>query len=715
VTLLHGTGHGQGGSEIRFAVRGAEGHWDLVPVAVGEGLLAPRVRTAETGGIAVVWSDMRQVVNGLFASRLDALLAGAGTRIGLEWPGVAPDVSWIGEGLWALAAESEFAQILTCLVEPPRVQAVSSPHTLDERLKRDVLHAPCLGRDVHGRTWLTFIDETRRVVFGCCWQGDGWGAPKAVARIVEPTLRLTRNLAAIRRCEGPAPGADGVARMLLMPERPCVTPRLCGLPTVDSAIGAGRTILFLDLAEVQGMRGLARRMVQARKHDTNPVFAPDPSITEECRRVFNSGRVLRAADGTLRMWYAAMGERGAGNDWWNWLRTGYATSPDGVAWRRTPVGPGGSDLWTGMQYMPAIFVDPTGGERPFKWLTFDTHGQQLDVIREGRNDPRTNTIQGALWESAEGLEWASRPVELRFDGARPLSFVPQCVVVDEADSDAEHRYKAYGFSSLTLSRRGLSLATSADLVHWRAWPDNPVLDAEVRGTPLIPAGPESQIHDAVVWQQGELFLALYQYQYGADQHDTELAVSRDGRRFEFVAPGHKVIARGGPGQWDRGSIAAAVPVIDEDTIRIYYGGTDYHHPSDGPYTFQRSDSMTVACGLATLRRDGFAYLTPADGDVGVVETIAFGPLREPHGLTANADLPDDCLATGEILDPAHGKPIEGYGAQSAVPVRGDSLAHRMEWDGRQRLPLGRPFRVRVAMRGATDRARLYGIGVEAEP
>ena len=73
-------------------------------------------------------------------------------------------------------------------------------------------------------------------------------------------------------------------------------------------------------------------------------------------------------------------------------------------------------------------------------------------------------------------------------------------------------------------------------------------------------------------------------------------------QWERVAPGTPLIERGEEGSFDWGCVyAAAYPFLKDGRLQLYYGG------SDGPHTDWRSAYL----GLATLRPDGFAGLTPA--------------------------------------------------------------------------------------------------------
>ena len=85
-------------------------------------------------------------------------------------------------------------------------------------------------------------------------------------------------------------------------------------------------------------------------------------------------------------------------------------------------------------------------------------------------------------------------------------------------------------------------------------------------------------------------------------------------------PGTPLIERGEEGSFDWGCVyAGAYPLLRDGRLQLYYGG------SDGPHTDWRSAYL----GLATLRPDGFAGLTPA--------SIRHRPLRSSRSLYCAAD------------------------------------------------------------------------------
>ncbi|MBI3462616.1 MAG: hypothetical protein HY000_06075 [Planctomycetes bacterium] len=416
------------------------------------------------------------------------------------------------------------------------------------------------------------------------------------------------------------------------------------------------------------------------------------------------------------MWYGAMGAPDRTRPWWEWLRAGYAESHNGLDWRRAPVTPDGKNLVPQLPHTCCIFRDDVAEDQAFRYLAlhFANSGEQRQLAERGQHDPAGQTIPGHLWTSADGLHWRPQSARVFFEGTKPLSFVPQSFFRDARATDPARRWKAYGFSSVTQTRRAGYYAYSGDGHNWIAPAANPILSPTARGAPAEAPGPEQQIHDTVVWPYGDYYLAFYQYLYGRDQDDVELAVSRDGERFSFVAPGDKVIARGGPGEWDRGEILPAVPLVVGDEVWIFYGGSDYYHPSDGPYASRRSDQRQGCAGLARLRRDRFAYFQPRLGAAEAYLTTRSLdlPVASSWTLLVNATGgPADSL-TVEILDADTGAPLPGYGKNDSAPVDTDVAGKSVTWRGSPAVTWESNRRIKARFH-LTGQARFYGFTWES--
>ncbi len=621
-------------------------------------------------------------------------------------------VSWLDAENFIIAFENQFSQIAYIIGNINGTIVKSYVDNSDVRLSRSVMHSPKLVFDGLGRCWLMFIDSFRRAVLGSRWLGEKFGEIFVLASIRQPTMRWEEIFSPIEKFDVNETDVTAFA----LNNSSCS----CHFSTEQMLnVNNKRKILMFDLAEFVEIKGFNQCFFSAKKYADNPIFTPSDELPFESLRVFNFGRVIRETNEHYRIWYSAMGKPEQGNNkWWEWLKVGHAVSKDGINWTRQGMSSEASHLMEGLPYMPALFIDDADELSPYKILTFDTYQQQLEDISDDNSANKsdidsfgTNQIKGTLWKSPDGFQWTSKRVSLTFRNLpRPLSFIPQCVIRTDSNE-----WRAYGFSSLTLGRRACAMAYSRDLEHWHFYEDNPILASEFRGTPLVLQGPESQIHDTIVWKYEGYYLALYQYQYGPDQHDVELAISRDGKSFQFVGINNKLIRRGDAGQWDRGSIVPTVPIVLDDVIRIYYGGSDYYHFSDGKYTYERSDNMKVACGLAELRRDGFCGLKLNPNKDGSILTVpikinAQQKAKTHYMIYINADCGRDGKILVELTD-LTGKPILGYSKEECIPISQDSTKQLVRWKTKSSISINVTFRIKFYGYAGIDALTVYGIDI----
>ena len=120
----------------------------------------------------------------------------------------------------------------------------------------------------------------------------------------------------------------------------------------------------------------------------------------------------------------------------------------------------------------------------------------------------------------------------------------------------------------------------------------------------LPEEPERQTYTLIAFPYANLYLGLLMmFNTETDLVDCELAWSRDTVEWERVCPGTPLIPRGPEGSIDWGCVyGAAYPFLKDGRLQLYYGG------SNGRHTDWRAGFL----GLATLRPDGFAGVTPAN-------------------------------------------------------------------------------------------------------
>jgi len=169
---------------------------------------------------------------------------------------------------------------------------------------------------------------------------------------------------------------------------------------------------------------------------------------------------------------------------------------------------------------------------------------------------------------------------------------------------------------------------------------------------------------------------------GGGVMDIELMVSRDGYAWERPFRKEFFLPRAEPGRFDSGSVLTnSTPVILGDEIRFYYGGYQ------GGATGGDDENMPSGVGFATIPLDRFAGIQPlAKSDqptlskplehIGQI-TLKPVDLAGFRHLSLNADASNGSVRA-ELLD-SKGRRVRRFSADDCLPIRGDSLAHAVEW------------------------------------
>jgi len=727
-----------GAGQIQYAVLDEEG-WQRHTVAEGMQLFAPAAEMDDTGIIHVAWCDLSRKLRYAWLDTEDpnqappeAMICHDSSRhvdvalvdcsVLLAFESDINDVGYVRiEGGCVTAATETMASsthILweksPCGTRPAYVRntmASSSRH-----LTRDVFHSPQFVWAADECLWLLVANATRESVWGCRWLGKNWGPMINYGGL--PASPIRTNYARLKLGDFSAPrrftGWPMVAH--LEAESPTTTNRVQVVCPAGIQIRPDQKILFFDLRELSRLEGLELVPVQAEKFGGNPVLRPEDPSAFDGARVFNSGTVVHEA-GKFRMWYGGMGAPDPNKPWWHWCKWGYAESSDGLRWQRVDLGkadpPNANSIPEVRAYMANILREPDSIDPEKRYKQLEVYGlhYERELAQAGQVDPSDGSYHGRLWFSPDGVNWDSESIHVETPRRRFLTFVPTSLVRDDDDPDPRMRYKAYGFTSMTRCRRTVALMCSADCRTWWMHPENSVIEPEDRGFPWVPSGPFSHAHDPSVFKYAGYYLAFYQYLDDPLGGGIELAVSRDGVDFKIVFGEHTVIPRGGPGEWDRGLLVASTPVVHDDRIFLYYGGSNYRHESDGPFDAAREDAMKIRGGLATLRQDGFSCLRiNGESDEGFLETIPLELPEVPLQIILNADCGNGQIVT-ELADAATGKSLPGYSFDACRPMQGNGTQIPVRWTQYDHvINPGRPLRIRVKLTGTRENPRLFSIG-----
>ncbi len=703
------------GDAIDIAVR--EGDvWRMHRLEQPEPIYPPVADSGPDGHLHLAWHD---VAGRLWYACVARDGSVAQEPMVLDDYGRQPSVMAVGDAA-LIAYEDDYPHVHWALVQGDQVRYREHLTMLHPWFGGDLCHSPQLAGDRQGVIWLFFANNTRGSTFWARWLGDGWSDLYNGPRVFFRPPHFDWNLLPLARLsvQKDASASPDIG-MVMHAEPPAGIIDYRAQPVIDHP-EQGETVMFFDLQELAAAEGLQLELCGAKKHAANPLMEPGEPGAFDCDRVFNHGAVLHE-DGRFRMWYGGVRfEPDRPLPWWDTIRGGYAESDDGIEWERVEIGlveDAGStanNIVPRLRHAPNMMRDDADpdGDRRYKSLYLWNSGEMGEMAREGKYgtgyDPRREEFLGALFTSPDGLDLRAEPVRVLFglDGVKPFSMVPQCVFRDEREPDPARRWKAYGFMSLNLRRRGAALIYSADGLTWHWHPENPVLDPRVRGTPPVLGGPQSQIHDTVVLPLGGYYVALYQCQHDADGLDIELAVSRDGERFVHVCPGEKVIGLGAPGEFDSHTILPSVPVVLEDEIRLYYGGGAYQHggrPGRPEY-----EEMVCRPGLATLRPQGFTCMRLAEGAAtGHLVSLSI-QVHEPAMLVVNAACdPAHVLHVG-VVDAESGEALAGLSEADCDALTDDETAQTVTWSGRRTIePPDGPVRLRFAFEGDAELPRLY--------
>ena len=214
-------------------------------------------------------------------------------------------------------------------------------------------------------------------------------------------------------------------------------------------------------------------------------------------------------------------------------------------------------------------------------------------------------------------------------------------------------------------KHAMGRTQSADFIHWSR--------PELVLTPDDLDPSYAEFHTVPVFFYQGCYFACPQILNRAERGgvmDIELAVSRDGFRWERPFRKPFFLPRSSGGQFDSGSIfTSSTPVFLEDEIRFYYGG--YSEGATGGDDY----NMASGIGLATMPRDRFAGIRPQD-KIGQV-TLKPMEFKNCNSISINAAAKSGAIWC-EVLD-ADGFRVHGFAREDAVPMSGDSLRHGVRW------------------------------------
>lgn len=490
---------------------------------------------------------------------------------------------------------------------------------------------------------------------------------------------------------------------------------------------AGEKVFFaFDDHAIPWRDNVAVKPVAAEKHPSNPVLRRGPEGAPDHGHAILYGTVLKI-DGKFRMWYLGMFETeikaGQAPGWWRPMCC--AESEDGVNWTKPELGlvefngNKQNNICLIESEVPSLAkvndflsilhepMDPDPSRR-FKCV-YIAHPPFEDVkggrSAIGPDEKRWGAFVAAT--SPDGLTWkvvGDRPMNAgneRFEVSGLYRFGNFYYAPGQLISPWTWRMDGSDIGRVMLTYR------SSDFTSWsRAKALAFARPGQLTASPV--KGQQTHM-GAGLWNRGNVVIGLYGRWQDAPEKpvdgnywnqgvtvDLGLIVSNDGIHFREPVPDHAVIDRGKPGEWDDIALLQGHAFVNEgDRTMIWYSHWD---------TGGKLKNMEI--GLATLRRDGFAYLSRKVPDSPAhVVTTAF-QTGEGERVFVNVDgVSEEAPLRVELLD-EFDRPLPGFSGERAGKVR--SPGTRVEVEGWEGLPAQSPVALKVTLPDEGD-ARVYAV------
>jgi hypothetical protein len=453
--------------------------------------------------------------------------------------------------------------------------------------------------------------------------------------------------------------------------------------------------LFLDDVGIEKLTGLKPVVHPPTRHPKNPLITADTKWERGCQ-VYGTA-IFDEQRQKFRMWYLT-GPRDRG------LKplkvdgverpphttlVAYAESGDGIHWNKPNLGQFPYDgskknnlLKIGRWNAEGISVlfDPREKDTKRRWKAiYWDHGSGGWEPRNGKPFAMAGPHDGIhVAFSPDGIHWTPskhNPV------LKVYSDTNQVVLFDP-NIEKYVAFGRFGFG------RRLARSESSDFEKWSE--PKLVLQCDAQD------GPQTQIYGTGIDLYEGLYLGMiWIYREGGDgKIDTQLAVSRDGIRWNRVGDRATWLKLGPDDSWEGGMARSVERIIRRgNQLYIYYCGV--HGPHTGPDFRKVVRKHSVAIGLVTLRRDGFVSLEAGDK----TGTLLTKPFQLPSGqLRVNAKAKSQGRITLALCDKS-GKPIKEF--SESKPVTGDVIEGTIRWS--REIPeslRGETVRLRFAIRNA---------------
>ncbi|GBG06491.1 hypothetical protein PAT3040_01018 [Paenibacillus agaridevorans] len=478
-------------------------------------------------------------------------------------------------------------------------------------------------------------------------------------------------------------------------------------------------LLAIDDHSIPATRNLHLQMERPVKHATNPVVRRGSKGQPDAHRASLFGTVLYI-DGKFRMWYNASPEIDASitlNDDFPAL-IAYAESSDGVNWEKPNLG---LVEFNGSKANNLVEIDGGG---IFCCVLYEPEADDPEQMYKMVLEKFYSRFTGWTTERERITGFFTSPDGLRWKEISDNRLICQQLEVSTLYK-FNHQYYLGGHQYRPTVALPESLDCGRVMVTWRserfdAWPEERAISFY---KPMRTSKPGSswdgeEVHmGAAVWSRGNVCIGVYgQWHTPEDGSEAQVAVdlglvvSNDGLHFREPAPGYSFLERDQEKGWDREASAE-----DGDNILLVQGNA-FVNVNDKTYFWYTAStaggnllSVHENIGLATLRRDGFGYLslTP-EAQEGSLATCLI-ELEQRAGLYLNVDTGIDSEIKVELVREGGLATVPGYGVADILPVIDSGIRSCVSRSNGKplELPVGTKFAIRLHIRGPVKLYAMY--------
>ena len=502
--------------------------------------------------------------------------------------------------------------------------------------------------------------------------------------------------------------------------------------TYSKAIKGEKPFFAFDDRSIPWKENLKLTMTQPDKHPANPVIARGPkgSVDEWCVQFYGSAIFH---EGKYKLWYIAGDLLSPSAGGFGGLKVAYAESTDGINWLRPNLGliqhngnkqnnlvRLGPDNTGGIHVLVIHEPEEPNAARRFKMM--------LTVVGAPEKAVYGNKSTSIPFFSADGFNWDS-PIKYRFKNGN-LDYADRVMNISTSFEQCG-LYKRDGLYYLTgqvfdpqpsglAAYRRMAVKRSKDLIEWDKSESFSFMTYGTEGQAMKGGWMDGhggwldgeQAHlPASIWDRGEILLGIYGLWHGAAKWegisiDLGIMVSNDGVYFREPIPNHLLIKRGDAGEWDEGGLLQGQGFFNiGDKTFIYYGSWD---PT------KRNKPPRGGVGLATLRRDGFGYLsarTNEDSAHFITRVIQKKEiLSKKIKININIEgVSSEAPLRIEILDETL-TPVPEYAGENAGLVSKDGVSQEVIWplDRKGNVAISGDFSIKVTYAPSSS-ARIYAL------